>query len=67
MTLGKRLEAEWKALQIIFHVGVKSLGVGLGSGWYRNTQVMRARLNGLADRVHRFRQLRKLGVVTVCC
>ena len=40
ITLGKLLEAKWKELNIEFDTGVKSLGGGLGSGWFRNTQVM---------------------------
>ena len=51
-------------MDITFHKGVKSLGVGMGAGRYRNTKVMVARLKGLASRIHRFRQLRKVNVDT---
>ena len=43
---------------------VKSLGIGLGAGRYRNTKAMAARIISLVARIHRFRMLKQVGIDT---
>ena len=63
-SLRKKLQKKWKALKTPYSNGVKSLGVGLEGGVYRNMKAIKSRLKGLPGRMHRFKQLRKVGVDT---
>ena len=51
-------------LCISYQRTVKSLGVGLGAGRYRNTKVMTAIIISLVARIHRFRMLKQVGIHT---